>query len=58
MPCIKIETNVTLDAAAAKAKALKLASEAATAVGKPVERILTIIEPGMALTYRGVDALV
>lgn len=55
MPCIKIETNVTLDAASAKAKALKLASEAATAIGKPVERILTVIEPNMALSYRGVE---
>ena len=34
MPCIKIETNVALDAATAKAKALKLANEAATAIGQ------------------------
>lgn len=55
MPCIKIETNVTLDAATAKAKALALAREAAVAIGKPVERILAVIEPNMALSYRGVE---
>ncbi|EPR42843.1 macrophage migration inhibitory factor family protein [Desulfovibrio sp. X2] len=56
MPCLKIETNVELDAAKARTLALKLANEAATAIGKPVERILTIVEPGLALTYRGTDA--
>lgn len=53
MPCIKIETNVSLDPAKAKALALKLAQDLAAPIGKPVDRILAVIEPGMALSYRG-----
>ncbi|MDC0336127.1 phenylpyruvate tautomerase MIF-related protein [Pseudodesulfovibrio sp.] len=55
MPFIKVETNVTMDAAKSSDTAKALSALAADMLGKPEAYVLSIFEGGKALIFGGTD---